>query len=255
MERLQYHKLDESKLHAVSGKGLVIEAHPDDSALGEGIIETLVRLDVGLTGLTLTDGGNRTIRGYTRESLIEARRKESKEAFRISGFGEVYHANLPDGRLTEYSQMGIAIVENIVHTTDPDFIIVTHRNDVHPDHAVAGEIALATGGEEIPVYYMDTQTRLDYNGNDLPISHAFSICASNVALRNSAYYAHRSQVDDISQREKEDVTAVLQLPGERGKEFGVSHAGVLYHANPKTPDVLSSLLSDQVLLDKRKKVA
>lgn len=255
MERLHYHILDEKKVQSGSKKGLVIEAHPDDAALGEGIIETLAQNDVLLTGLTLTDGGNRRIKGHTRESLIQARREESKNSLGISGVGDVYHAHVPDGRLIEHSDEGIAIVKEVLDTKQPDFIIVTHKDDVHPDHASAGEIVLAAGGEEIPIYFMDTPTAFDRFGEPLSISHAFSLTSDIVQQRNDAYFAHRSQVTQLPDAEMEDVMRVVRLPAQRGKEYGVAQAGVLFHANPHTPDIFTELMGNRIDQRKYKKAA
>ena len=239
MERVSYHILDEAKLKSGRKKGLVIEAHPDDTALGEGIIERLSATEVSFTCVTLTDGGDRRIPGYTRETLVHARKEESKKSLDISGFGDVYHAGLPDGRLAVYTQEGARILNNILQNKQPDFIIVPHLQDPHKDHAAVGEIALDVAGKEIPIYCMDTPTRKSHDDTPLPISHMFALSRENVARRNDAYLTHQSQVTNLPPEEMRDVASVLRLPQERGIQFGLSQAGVLYHANPQTTDIFS----------------
>lgn len=230
--------------------GLVIEAHPDDTALGSGILELLAP-DTRLTALTLTDGGGRTIAGLTQRELIKERKHESKKSLGISGFADMYHAGLPDGQLASHALEGMDFVQRVIKNRQPEFIMVTHNEDMHPDHAAAANIAVAAAATNIPVYFMDTVTGLSGNNTPITYSHAISLPFHAVQRRDHAYRAHRSQVTNLSENEMVDVRHVLKIPKKRGKEHGKLLAGVLLHANPETNDIVKEVLGEQIIFERK----
>lgn len=236
--------IDEKKLHAAN-RGIVIQAHPDDTALGEGAIELLTKQDVGLTAVTLTDGGGRNLKNYSKEELIRERIPEDFLSMDISGIAEGYHLGITDGELSENEDRGIAAVQGLIVARDPEFIIVTNEADPHEDHASAGRIALAAANNEIPVYMMDTVTQYAADGGFLNPTHVFGLSYATKLQRDSAYKAHRTQTRDLPIHEMDDVNRVLELPHERGSQNRVKRAAVLFHTGNAKADPIGNLLEAQ----------
>ncbi len=227
-------------------KGLVIEAHPDDAALGGGFVELASSKSIAMTSLTLTDGGARDLAGFTRDRLVKTRREESLRSLHISGVTDAYLAALPDGALAEHSQEGLQIIRHVLYAVQPDFVVVTHEKDAHPDHASAGFLTSQSVQNEIPVYYMDTVSSNENNDTILPASHVIEIDHASYVRRNAAYMAHVSQVTALPEDEMKNVRSVVSLPSQRGEKYNIAYAAVLFQTTKNTHDIIGELFSNTI---------
>jgi LmbE family N-acetylglucosaminyl deacetylase len=224
-EKGSYHIINEKKLLAEK-KAIIVEAHPDDAALAEGLDVKLARQGVGIVIVTFTDGGARFGPG-NNEQLIAKRRKESIESARVSHAGMVINLGYPDGELSNVEPHAIETFSQIVSEINPDFVISPHEFDDHLDHASAYKIAKKAVNGSLPLYAMDTITRKTSFGQPVVPTHYFPLSQEEKQIRDNAYLAHESQVTNLPPEEMQAVHDVLDLPQKRGKELRVPYAGIV----------------------------
>lgn len=236
-------------------RGLLIEAHPDDSALAEGALELLTSRGVGMTIATLTDGGARSIRGMRPEHLVQRRKIEGVRGAVTSHAARLLHAALPyDGTLSEHEEECIAVVEGIIAVHNPEFVVVTNTQDMHGDHASAGKIAQKATHGKVPVYEMDTITFGGIHGSELPLTHVLHIPPHIKKQRDESYRSHTSQTRELPPHEALEVERVIQMPSHRGRERGVFEAAVL-HQVQGDGDPIGELLEPFLLFNREENVA
>ncbi|HRD48222.1 MAG TPA: glycosyltransferase [Candidatus Contendobacter sp.] len=124
--------------HAVQilGKGsiLVLAPHPDDEALGcAGAIMRHVAAGDRVAVVILTDGGGFHADGPEREAYIAQRRRESRAAAAIIGYGEP--------RFWEYRDRALVYDESLVRricatamAADARWLYAPSPYELHPDH-------------------------------------------------------------------------------------------------------------------------
>lgn len=114
---------------------LVIAAHPDDAELA-----------VGGTILATIAGGNRVgIVDLTRGELStrgnpEQRARETEAATALMGVHYRRCLDLPDGQVADGHEARLALVD-VIRESKPRVLLAPWRDDLHPDHAGAGELA------------------------------------------------------------------------------------------------------------------
>ena len=114
---------------------LVIAAHPDDAELA-----------IGGTILASIAGGHRVgIVDLTRGELSsrgnpEERMRETERATELMGVHFRRCLDLPDGQVTDGHEARVALID-VIRESRPRVLLAPWRDDLHPDHAGAGELA------------------------------------------------------------------------------------------------------------------
>lgn len=232
--------IDKEKLSAKK-KVILVEAHPDDAALAEGLDVTLARKGVGVIIVTFTDGRAR-FGGANESELIERRRKESIKSAEISGAGMVLNLGYPDGALSSVEPEAIDSFGQVIADLNPDFVIAPHEFDEHIDHASAFSIAKKTMNGSLPLYAMDTISRTTSYGETIVPTHYFPLSESEKRIRDDAYLAHGSQVSNLPPHEYKAVKDVLDLPNKRGQEIKRRHAGIVVRDMSSNADPIAEIL-------------
>jgi LmbE family N-acetylglucosaminyl deacetylase len=225
MNREILHVITNKKKLSASMRGIIVEAHPDDTAMAM-LDSALVKKDVGLTVATFTDGAARNLPRYTPEKLREERRKESPKSLKILGAAQVFGADLPDGELIIHQEQAREFLADVIARVKPNFLIAPHPEDTHVDHATAGMITKEIAGG-IPVYFMDTITGKDRHDNLIFPTHVAPLSRRDIRIRRRSYLAHKSQVLWLPAEERQAVQEVLAMPQRRGKEFDMRNTGIL----------------------------
>lgn len=237
--------------HDVSPIGVratVVEAHPDDFAMSR-LTRTLTEAGVTVSIATATDGAARGTAGYTPKELAAARWDESQRSAKLLGVREVFNAKLPDGQLSAFTGEGQAFLEEVTERTDPDFVIVTHFADPHPDHSAAAEITQKVAVDaDFSLYYMDTISGKDKDGELIVPTDYFYVTWWAAYLEQIAYLANETQTQNLPAHEWQDVHNVLTMTERRGTERGVKNAAVtIFDASLQRPDHIRGLLAEQRL--------
>lgn len=128
---------------------LVLAPHPDDEAIACGGLLALHARD-GREALVaiLTDGARSERGDLTEESLVEARREESREGLRRLGGPEPRFLGLPDRSLSGSEESLAAAIADLIREFRPDLIVSPSPLEIHPDHAAtARALAAALQGD------------------------------------------------------------------------------------------------------------
>lgn len=118
-------------------KVLVIAAHPDDEVLGMG--GTIARLSsegYKISLLIITDGSStQYLNDENIDSIIEEKKRETKEAADILGIDTIYYGGLPDMKLDTIPHIRInEVIENIIYKIKPNIVFTHFWGDVNIDH-------------------------------------------------------------------------------------------------------------------------
>ncbi len=126
----------------MSGRILVVAPHPDDEVLGCG--GTLLRRKAeGAELAWLIVTGMSADAGWPSER-IEAREQEIAAVAAMMGFSHVANLRLPAARLDGYPMADlVAQFAKVFEEFQPDEVMVPHRSDVHTDHRIAFDAAVA----------------------------------------------------------------------------------------------------------------
>lgn len=132
--------------HAVQtlGKGpvLVLAPHPDDEVLGcAGAIMRHIAAADPVTVVILTDGGGFHADGLEREGYIAQRRRESRAAAAVLGYGEPWFWDYRDRELT-YNESLLNRLCETAATLNVRWIYAPSPYELHPDHRHAAWAAL-----------------------------------------------------------------------------------------------------------------
>lgn len=114
---------------------LVIAAHPDDAEIcvgGTMLLMSRAGKQVGVVDVTRGEMG-------TRGSVAD-REAETAAANRILGLALRENLGLPDGRVQATLEARERLAR-LMREHAPDLVLAHHTEDLHPDHAAAGEIA------------------------------------------------------------------------------------------------------------------
>lgn len=113
---------------------LAVGAHPDDIELGCG--GTLRRA---------TDLGARAVAVFLTKGELsgepETRMRESREALKVLGIGDVFFGNFPDTEIPN-GRKSIDFLERFFKEFKPDTVLTHTVNDVHQDHRQAGWLSI-----------------------------------------------------------------------------------------------------------------
>jgi LmbE family N-acetylglucosaminyl deacetylase len=244
MERAFNTTLDREKLSA-KRRAIVVEAHPDDAALAEGLDVKLSRKGVGVIIATFTDGAAR-FDGIDGEKLAAQRRGESINSAKKSEAAMVINFGYPDGKLSDNEAAVIESFADLVDSIDPELIILPHELDPHEDHAGAHRIAKKVAQGGLPLYSMDTISMKDRYGSPIVPTHYFSLSSEEYSIRNEAYLAHKSQVTNLPSHESRAVRDVLELPQRRGDEIHIPYAGIVVKDLRSERDPIKSLFRGEI---------
>jgi len=146
---------------------MVFAPHPDDEALGCGVLILRKRqAGVPVHIVIATDGarshGEQVI---PSERLVTLRRDESIEAARRLGLteGNLTFLDYPDGALRQAQRQLERDIEAIISKHNPEVVVVTSVLDAHPDHQTLAHATRAviagTGAKralyEYPIWYWE----------------------------------------------------------------------------------------------------
>ncbi len=176
---------------------LVLAPHPDDDVLG---CSRLMRRVCGGGGEVviawLTDGGasHGELPAHDRAALVRRRRDEARTGVLALGIDPLamHFLDHADGGLAKHIGEARAEVEAICGRHGIRTVIVTDRNDGHPDHRAAFAIAVGLGVARILSY--PVSTRYDGGACDPPAT-ALSIAARPDDRKRMALLRHASQME------------------------------------------------------------
>lgn len=120
---------------------LVLAPHPDDEVFGcGGAIMRHVADENALRVVIASDGAYRA-EAAQQIAYSEQRRKESREAAAILGYGEPEFWGLPD-RGIEYGEFLVQRIAVAIEAFDADLLYAPSVYEMHPDHRALGMAAL-----------------------------------------------------------------------------------------------------------------
>lgn len=120
---------------------LVVAPHPDDETFGCGGCAALyAEAGVPVRALILTDGGLWGVPPQG-EGIIDARRREAREAARVLGCEEPVFGPYADRSLKDQPALATFIVEQ-VRAMGADVVMAPSPWEVHPDHYAAAMAAV-----------------------------------------------------------------------------------------------------------------
>ena len=245
MGRERLHVITHPDKLSLPVKGVLVEAHFDDKAMAE--IDGSLAQKTGLTVVSLTDGAARDLPHFTPQQLRFGRRQEQIDSVQILGGAQLVGADLPDGLLSEYLVEGTQFLDEIVRNEKPDFLIAPNPRDPHPDHRAAAAITKIVADGEIPIYYMDTISGYDMDGNEVIPTHYIPLTRRDVRRRRRSYLAHTSQVEDLPYIELRDVFRVLDMPRRRGRDIDRQFAGaVIFESARNGQDPLADIFKHSI---------
>jgi LmbE family N-acetylglucosaminyl deacetylase len=239
--------LDEQKLETHQ-TAVFLGAHPDDDALANGVDLLLTQAGIAVIYATLTDGGGRSIKGFSREELIEQRLKENRQAIaRKEGVLDINYG-YQDGNLSNQQLDAVSSVEELLDEHKPVLIITLQNSDKHIDHATAYAVAEKTAGGLIAIYQADTVNRKDRNNQIVIPTHYFPLTEEEKRIRDEAYRDSVSQTTKLSRNDKRNVRRVKSLSQRRGKEIGRQYAGTLTLADFSLGDPITKILGREKVI-------
>jgi N-acetylglucosamine malate deacetylase 1 len=194
---------------------LIVSPHQDDETLGCGGVIALKRdRGVEVNVAFITDGAASHVwhPQYAQGEIAPVRQQESMEALGILGVQpeNIHCLGYPDGQLrwieTDRQQKIIDQLSNLIQTTQPEEIYVTHQRDRSSDHEVAYELverAIAASGSpaqliQYPIWILWKPVL----GRDLSLRELAGLRRlriSGVAVKKAqALKAYRSQYQPIA---------------------------------------------------------
>lgn len=112
---------------------LVVSPHPDDETLGAaGYMERAVAAHATVHIVLATDGNKHGLKDIRHQEIINATTKLGLSANAIT------FLDFPDGALSNQKDF-IKRLQAEVDTFQPNIIMGTHPEDIHPDHAAVGK--------------------------------------------------------------------------------------------------------------------
>lgn len=176
---------------------LVLAPHPDDDILG---CSRLMRRVIGgggqLVVVWLTDGGasHGALPADARPSLVRRRRHEAMAGLRALGVVPLamHFLGHRDGTLAEYMAEARTATEAICQRHGVQSVVVTDKDDGHPDHRAAYAIAMELSVPRVLSYPISAR----YDGAVYaPPVAALHIAAEPGDRKRAALLQHRSQME------------------------------------------------------------
>ncbi|HEX4507516.1 MAG TPA: PIG-L family deacetylase [Alphaproteobacteria bacterium] len=200
-------------LDRILGPGglIVIAPHPDDETLGCGGLIARARSEGRAVRVVILSDGSLSHQGsrdYPPDRLRTVRQQESTVALEMLGVSrqDIHFLDIKDGSVPAAGGELVAVARQVLDIVrpmggEPGTIAVTWRDDPHPDHKAAYEIAHqvrlwlpALKLIEYPIWGSHESGRIEVgdsvNGYRLDI-------AGHTALKHRAILAYRSQVTDL----------------------------------------------------------
>lgn len=118
-------------------KVLVVAAHPDDEVLGVGgTVAKLTAMGAECHLLIVTDGSSAQYRDMDDlQSIIDAKKLETKCCSDILGFKSIHYGEQPDMRLDTTPHIQInQVIEKVIDEIQPDTVFTHFWGDVNCDH-------------------------------------------------------------------------------------------------------------------------
>ena len=205
-------------------RALVLSPHPDDEAIGcGGTIRRHVLSGDSVRVIFLTSG-EQGGHGLTPEETAKLREQEAARAGEILGVEYQEFWRAPDGQLCATDDLTVRLRE-IVSSWRPDWIYVTHSDEMHPDHQAANHLVLKTlasrGTDDVPLVRMyEVWTPLQRMDEIIDISEY-------IDDKLAAIRAHKSQCGVL--RFDEASLALNRYRGEMHSWPGGDYAEVFSH--------------------------
>lgn len=188
-------RCDPERLFGTARSVGIIVPHPDDETLGcGGLIAAAVACGIVVTVSVLTDGSasHPGSAAWPPVRLARTRRREVRAAVaRLSnGTALLRFGNVADGRLADSNARALGIPQ-------ADLFVTCWRDDPHPDHRAAYEIACAVAARDnvrllsFPLWVLTT---------DLPPPALTVLCLdvrAQLARKQAALAEHRSQLGQL----------------------------------------------------------
>jgi LmbE family N-acetylglucosaminyl deacetylase len=128
----------------VGERVLVLSPHPDDETLGMGgTLRLLADAGKKIKVLILTGGEKADPANANALSYKKRRERETVKALKILGVADFRFLGFPDRGLSENEDTAAEAVRTITKDFLPGVIYCTSPIEVHPDHRIAAEIAVA----------------------------------------------------------------------------------------------------------------
>lgn len=132
-----------SQLVAPGDRVVLIAPHPDDEILAMGATIAALALrghEVLIVAVTDGEGSHPTSSRWTRETLRDARPRETHLALRRLGLSpEILRLGLPDGAVATHEKQ----LAELLPLGSHDTVFVPWRHDGHADHEACARAALA----------------------------------------------------------------------------------------------------------------
>ena len=211
------------------GSTLVIAPHPDDETLGcGGLIALLRKASVPIQAMILSDGRNSHpgSRTHPPQRVAEIRKEESLRAGRIIGlesesirFLSLTDSAFPLENTAEFDCIVQALTKHI-DVFKPQSILVTCRDEQHPDHRKAFQIA----------YHACTRA------NCMPRLFEYPIWAWHPHKKSQVPQAHRydtfgldiSQVKDLKRQGiQEHISQTTDLIGDSAEKYCLTDSNLV----------------------------
>lgn len=128
---------------------VVVAAHPDDETLGAGglLARTSARgIRTRIIFATDGEGSHPASSSHTPSDLRRVRRVEAADAVRIlAPLAEIVFLGIPDGQIRDNSEQLRQQLDEFISAKEGvgTLVVAPWRNDGHPDHDAAGDIAAA----------------------------------------------------------------------------------------------------------------
>ena len=207
-------------------RALVISPHPDDEAIGcGGTIRQHVHDGDAVRVIFLTSG-EQGCKGRPPDETAHVREQEAAAAAAILGLEGFEFWREPDGNLRASKQL-IARLVDTIQAWAPDWIYVTHPDEMHPDHQTAnlivrGSLMSHSLAKRPAARMYEVWTPLQKMDDIIDIS-------PYVSAKVAAIRAHKSQCDIM--RFDEAALALNRFRGEMHSWPGGDYAEVFRHMN------------------------
>lgn len=213
----------------MSGKLLVILAHPDDETfiIGGTIAKyAQVGWEVTLVCATKGEMGSRVgvPASATRETLPAVREAELRAACRALGVADLRFLGLRDKTVDYYEPAVLAEqIAEIMRTVSPDVVLTFHEETGgHPDHCAIGRAtrkAFEMAGRHASLYYvmggwMPFEEQLRRSGLGERRVTRIPVEGDVAAAKVEAYRAHRTQSQRMGWLWEDRAAAIRRKTGE-----------------------------------------
>ncbi|WP_460461275.1 PIG-L family deacetylase [Angustibacter peucedani] len=209
---------------------VVVAAHPDDETLGAGGLAATVASRGGRVDVVVATDGESSHPGSTTTTPAElaVRRGEEVRAAvaELAPDARLHRLQLPDGALADHAAQLRETLDRLLHdgSGEPVLVAAPWRDDRHPDHSAAGEVAAAAASDhglvllEYPVWAWHWG---DPEAPPFPPSRTqvLPLAAEPLRRKQIALDHHVSQVEPLSAAPGDEVL----LPAEVLAQFRRPH--------------------------------